>query len=1126
MDITQCSAFYYPVRVYDWDISTASLTARHHQISEHISRLAAEAGRLYRCPVSVSESVMNPTHDPNCYEVICSITVNGPTPQVISTRGHLLRKSISEYRVFVTTSTSLVLTSKGTALRASFSRGLDEIMKEAGVRITCYGHTGDEPPQAARALTGTNVEIIEIVGVLEAVEKARVKTVILLDEAAGLISECMEIDPRLHYIVAGRKREVLERIMRKTLTNIMLPSPISRMPPKAEDRSTPELDFDAGTIWITGTSLGISKAKEALVNEARQKALIVISRTVQCLPRRLDWMLLYRRDSLIKIMYDNGVYLQLPSLGAASNVVVVTGDNRVYVERAIKALMHLATELYIACIQISPLPTTQTNPYPAPSNSTSPTGFKPAVLSAINDKISFASRIARADVVFRRGVMEIYGVEPAVKDSFRILSDYEVIQPLIRDTKFQLELALEHKEFILGKKNGKTNKILKASGVRFNFEEQYNGFNMLVDIYHVSPARALEGLQLLEDELPAEISFHVPEIFHKRIIGVGGKNIQRIMKKYGVYVKFSNADEFLTMGGYFDNEDNVIARTPAKNAMNLGELKASVMELVTLNERVDYTSAIFVPRHFQRMVIGPRGRNLMEIQADTSVDVIIPDRESSSDLWTIIGMEDAVEHAKQRIIAFMPDMYEFTIPASPAARKVLPEPEFGESVIQRLHREHGIELLYHMPRELDEPSDCRIILYHYMVPPEILNAAQRVVPLKHQPAPATRSSSYAKLPTTTSYDSFRHFDSKLLAPVATASTITEQISTSNSINGYNLFARGNANHFDLGISSSSSPKSSAAKGPNGRTLPSVHSLPDLHAFVDAKPFVPSGAGGVVTTAEQHSMRRSHSFQRSDTTPENGGRPRPKTVWDAPDLMKNHSTIAMPIFAHTDGALMAMLPTSANRAQYGSENTAYGGMQFDALDTEVESVAKVPNGEFCGMSLSKSMDAVASAGLLEKISRIRPRSTLRDSFHQAEVSSSDTESEEESEAVMNTEMIDQMFKLDGFSGNSKIKMLLESINCSKYAPVFMSQDIDFKMMLELTESDLKELGVRTFGSRRKILNAIKEVKAKEKESQQEQAPIHIHTESFAASPRLSLEAPSRISSSRSSPDGGFSRLSGQ
>lgn len=85
---------------------------------------------------------------------------------------------------------------------------------------------------------------------------------------------------------------------------------------------------------------------------------------------------------------------------------------------------------------------------------------------------------------------------------------------------------------------------------------------------------------MLLEELPAEVSFHVPESYHKRIIGVGGKNIQRIMKLYGVYVKFSNAEEFAALGGYLDNEDNVVARTPAKNAINLESLKQSVMELV------------------------------------------------------------------------------------------------------------------------------------------------------------------------------------------------------------------------------------------------------------------------------------------------------------------------------------------------------------------------------------------------------------------------------------------------------------------------------------------------------------------------------------------------------------------
>jgi hypothetical protein len=119
---------------------------------------------------------------------------------------------------------------------------------------------------------------------------------------------------------------------------------------------------------------------------------------------------------------------------------------------------------------------------------------------------------------------------------------------------------------------------MKMAGVRIKFET-FNDYNFLIDIAG-NDLGALQGLSMLQEELPAETSFHIPECYHKRIIGVGGKNIQRIMKLFGVYVKFSNSEEFAAIGGYTDNEDNVVARTPAKNAINLESMRQTVMELV------------------------------------------------------------------------------------------------------------------------------------------------------------------------------------------------------------------------------------------------------------------------------------------------------------------------------------------------------------------------------------------------------------------------------------------------------------------------------------------------------------------------------------------------------------------
>jgi hypothetical protein len=199
-----------------------------------------------------------------------------------------------------------------------------------------------------------------------------------------------------------------------------------------------------------------------------------------------------------------------------------------------------------------------------------------------------------AEVVFKSMCFEMHGLEHEVRAAVNTVSELDIVkvpsdtlhlrrnlisfQAFHHEIRFQIELANEHREFISGKKNGKINKIMQTTNVKIKFET-FNDHNFLIDIAG-SDGSVLQGLSLLQEELPAEISFHVPESYHKRIIGVGGRSIQRIMKKHGVYVKFSNAEEFAALGGYNDNEDNVIARTPAKNAINLENLRQSVMDLV------------------------------------------------------------------------------------------------------------------------------------------------------------------------------------------------------------------------------------------------------------------------------------------------------------------------------------------------------------------------------------------------------------------------------------------------------------------------------------------------------------------------------------------------------------------
>jgi hypothetical protein len=110
----------------------------------------------------------------------------------------------------------------------------------------------------------------------------------------------------------------------------------------------------------------------------------------------------------------------------------------------------------------------------------------------------------------------------------------------------------------------------------------FNEYNFYIDVCGTLYEATKNGLDLVEQEMPASISFHVPDQYHKRIIGIGGQHIQRIMKKYSVFVKFSNAMDRGGIGKEDDDikVDNVICRTPARNAQSLDLVKQEIMDMV------------------------------------------------------------------------------------------------------------------------------------------------------------------------------------------------------------------------------------------------------------------------------------------------------------------------------------------------------------------------------------------------------------------------------------------------------------------------------------------------------------------------------------------------------------------
>ena len=144
---------------------------------------------------------------------------------------------------------------------------------------------------------------------------------------------------------------------------------------------------------------------------------------------------------------------------------------------------------------------------------------------------------------------------------------------------FFIDLSNEFKEFIIGKKFGKINKIEKTLNntcsiclLLPSFEEGEKAVQdtefITIQIESDNFIESINCLKLVQQELPYERQLYIPESFHKYIIGMNGENIQSITRRYNCFIQFMNTFESKQNEFSFIRHPNVIIRCPLKTADN------------------------------------------------------------------------------------------------------------------------------------------------------------------------------------------------------------------------------------------------------------------------------------------------------------------------------------------------------------------------------------------------------------------------------------------------------------------------------------------------------------------------------------------------------------------------------
>lgn len=436
---------------------------------------------------------------------------------------------------------------------------------------------------------------------------------------------------------------------------------------------------DTGYLQLYISAKGIREVVAAkmmlqqLLSKINNDESNLVSKALYLSKLKLDYLTLYRQHDLLDLMFKYGTFVQFPSLGENDDLrILVQGRTETSVQETINEVISLSTLYYKTSVN-----------FKAPS-------CNHRIVCVLEDILPFYKSCA---ITYNEYGIEICGINEELKQFYKVLllrgCDLRESMPAFISLKATMEIDNEQKGFVCGKKNGKTLKILNqcsnASIIRFHpLSEFYSILELCIVIENDAAVdEFLQSITLLELELPAELKFNVPDIFHKSIIGNGGMMIQSIMKKYNVFIKFfSHKCKRDIPDRDFKNQNNVLVKCPKKNASNLLCAKKEIDMLFGycfLNNKpisnggTIYNTTYFElwKSHYVLMKKGPVASLINKLENNTNTYIQFPDSldtfgDEDKIIIAIKGSENRSMVSAQRLMAILPTNYQFKITYCPS----------------------------------------------------------------------------------------------------------------------------------------------------------------------------------------------------------------------------------------------------------------------------------------------------------------------------------------------------------------------------------------------------------------------------------------------------------------------------
>lgn len=492
--------------------------------------------------------------------------------------------------------------------------------------------------------------VLHIYGVQSNVAYCRYKVQILLSHFEGYSIHRIEVPYSMHPIISGRARTNLKTLYDHTGVNVY-------MPPS----DPPERVF-VDEIYLVGNKAQVLMAAELLQNAVISRVMQTPSvlRQVEISPHVCDTINTRLQEEVCEIMIKHGTFVQLPPFGMRGHLKYsVLGCSKCDVDSTVDAVEKLCSMVYVAEF---------------------------AAVS-VEDQVRF-SLYSRASS-YNSNTTQIYGLGSELKSALQQLSDETEISVYI-------EQPLDLLDFILGKKQGKMSKVVNDTGTVIS-TEKLDAQSFRLKLSGQTSGSTQRALDLLEDELPAEAILHIPEVFHKQVIGQGGQTIQKLMRKYNVYMRFENTARERSPNQLGNSQpENVLIRCPTKNKQQIASAAHELLQFVVELDRAHVRLELVLPRSDRRLLLAMRSGLIREVEMANNVAIKLPSSESAEDQTLVVSgqSEEAVAAAQAMLKQHLESTnYEFRTPWSPRFSDVVGScSTFAVDVVAPLYLKLGAEV--------------------------------------------------------------------------------------------------------------------------------------------------------------------------------------------------------------------------------------------------------------------------------------------------------------------------------------------------------------------------------------------------------------------------------------------------